>query len=321
MSLTRLLFKSLAWLIACSAGVVVLALGYTVYVVESFDTETLPARYGEVDAKLYVQEGAARPLLVGLGGAEGGNAWASQRWKAQRDRFEQAGYAFLALGYFGLPNTPQTLDRIALEGIHRAITQAQSNPAVSDQCVVILGGSKGAELALALASHYPDIDAVVALAPADTVFPAHTDAMNTSSWALEGEPLPFVPIPWAATWDLIRGDLLAVMERALSDKDGVAAAAIAVERIQGPVLLISAMGDEMWPATQMADRMIARLEQNGFRFPHRHLAVEGGHAAVLDQFAEVETFLQSEVAAQPDCATALATDSASRSDRFDHPDP
>lgn len=285
-----------------------LALGYTVYVVESFDTETLPARYGEVDAKLYVQEGAARPLLVGLGGAEGGNAWASQRWQAQRERFEQAGYAFLALGYFGLPNTPQSLDRIALEGIHRAIAKAQSNPAVSDRCVIVLGGSKGAELALLLGSHYPDIDAVIGLAPADTVFPAHTDAMNTSSWALNGEPLPFAPIPWAATWDLIRGDLLAVMERALSNEDAVAAASIAVERIHGPILLISAKDDEMWPASRMSERMIARLQRNDFGYPRRHLAVEGGHAAVLDHFAEIDAFLDREVALQPDCAPALPAD-------------
>ena len=95
MSLTRLQETTAETL--AGHDVVVLALGYTVYVVESFDTETLPARYGEVDAKLYVQEGAARPLLVGLGGAEGGNAWASQRWKAQRDRFEQAPGACVAL--------------------------------------------------------------------------------------------------------------------------------------------------------------------------------------------------------------------------------
>jgi pimeloyl-ACP methyl ester carboxylesterase len=308
-SLARVAFKTLTWTVGTVALLLALVVGYTLWVVYSFDTETLPAHYGQVDTELYVPEQGAARLIVGLGGAEGGNAWTSDRWSAQRNRFLEQGYAFLAVGYFGAPNTPKQLDRIALEGVHAAILKAQADARIGDDCVTVLGGSKGAELALSLAAHFPDIDAVVALAPGDTVFPAHTDAMTTSSWALDGKPLPFAPMPWSATWDLISGNLLGVMERTLAE-DSSAAAAIPAERIRGPILLVSGKRDEMWPATKMSERLIARLDRHDFAYAHEHLAVDGGHTAVTDHFAEVEGFLARELAQLPACSAPTTATSA-----------
>jgi dipeptidyl aminopeptidase/acylaminoacyl peptidase len=290
--------------ITTALGVVGLALlvaGYTWYTVASFDTETLPARYGQLDTQLSAPPGAPRPLIVGFGGAEGGNAWTRDRWVPQRQRFEAQGYAFLAVGYFGLENTPADLDRIALEAISAAIRDAAARPEVADGCAILLGGSKGAELALALAANDPTIDAVVALSPSDTVFPAHTQAMTTSSWALDGKPLPFAPMPWSATLDLVRGNILGVMERILANETAAAAAAIPVERIGGPILLVSSTHDEMWPASRMARRMIARLDASGFPHLHEHVEVEGDHAAVVDDFGIVEEFLARAVASRAGC--------------------
>ncbi|MGQ0799592.1 MAG: acyl-CoA thioester hydrolase/BAAT C-terminal domain-containing protein [Pseudomarimonas sp.] len=305
----KLLRKFAVWTAASLLVLTLAAVAYVGYVVTSFDTVTLPQRYGQVDAKLFAPAGAPRPLIVGLGGAEGGNGWLHPRWEKQRQRFEHAGYAFLAVGYFGLPNTPEKLDRIALEGVHQAIVKAQSDAAVSDACVIVLGGSKGAELALTLAANFSDIDAVIALAPGDTVFPAHTDAMNTSSWALNREPLPFAHMPWAATFDLLKGDLLAVMQRILAD-ESAAAAAIAVERINGPILLIAADQDEMWPAQTMSERLMKRLTEHDFGHVHELSVVQGDHASPIDHFDRVEAFLQDTVAKQPGCATPVDTNAA-----------
>lgn len=298
-----LLLKSIAWLLGIALLLLLAGVAWIAWVVHSFDTETPPERHGQVDAKLYAPAGPARPLLVGLGGAEGGNSWTRNHWQAQRERFQQQGYAFLALGYFGLPNTPEKLDRIALEGVYAAIREAQANPAVSDECVILIGGSKGAELALVLASRYPDIDGVVALAPGDTVFPGHTDAMNTSSWSHHGDPLPFAPIPWAATVDLILGNIHAVMEQALAGETADAAA-IEIERIAGPILLVAATDDEMWPTVRMSRRLIQRLDRAGFAHHHELLEVEGSHTSVVDHFDRVEEFLQKHVARRTDCESA-----------------
>jgi pimeloyl-ACP methyl ester carboxylesterase len=296
----RIALKFSLWTAVAILLLGLLAAVYVVYLVYSFDTETLPERHGQVDSQLYAPAGPARPLLVGLGGAEGGNSWARDRWTAQRERFAEQGYAFLALGYFGLPNTPEKLDRIALDGVHRAILQAQADPAVSDQCVILIGGSKGAELALAMAAHYPDISAVVALAPGDTVFPAHTDAMNTSSWSIDAQPLPFAPIPWSATLDLISGNLLAVMDRALAAEQA-SAALIPAERSNGPIQLIAASDDEMWPSLWMAERLRQRLHDADFAHGVELVEVSGGHEAVIDHFDRVEAFLQRVGAEKPEC--------------------
>ena len=80
------------------------------------------------------------------------------------------GYAFLAVGYFGMTGTPEKLDRIALEGVHAAIMRAAANPAIEGKCIAIVGRSKGGELALLLASRYPEIKSVAAIVPAHAVF-------------------------------------------------------------------------------------------------------------------------------------------------------
>jgi pimeloyl-ACP methyl ester carboxylesterase len=299
----RLLLKIGLWTLGGALALLAIGVGYSLYSIYSFDTQTLPERHGQVDARLFAENGAPRPLIVGLGGAEGRNAWASDFWKPQRERFQQAGYALLAIGYFGLPNTPEKLDRIALDGVHAAIKRAQADPRVSAECVILLGGSKGAELALALGAHYPDIDAVIALAPGDTVFPAHTDAMTTSSWSKDGEPLAFAPMPWSATLDFIRGDILAVMQRILAGEEAEAAR-IEVERIQGPILLLAADADEMWPALWMSQRIIERLDAQGFAHARELVEVEGGHIEVTRHFDQVERFLREQVAKRPSCAVA-----------------
>lgn len=263
------------------------------WVVASFDTETLPAGHGHVDAVLFAPEGEGRrPLLVGLGGAEGGNAWTSAAWKKQRDRFLEQGYAVLALGYFGAPGTPERLDRISLDGMHAAIAEAARDPRVDGRCVALIGGSRGGEAALLLASHFPDIDAVVALVPGSAVFASGTNAMVTPAFSLRDEPLPFVPVPWSTTGDLLTGNLRGAFETMMRDTAAMERAAIPVEKIGGPVLFVSATRDEAWPSKEMSDAMMARLRRHGFAHVAEHVAVEGGHAEPLDEFPRIEAFLE-----------------------------
>ena len=281
------------WTLGIAVGLVLVLAVYMWWVVESFDTKTLPPRHGQVDVELFAREGGKRPLLVGLGGGEGGNAWASARWKPQRDRFLDQGYALLALGYFGTPNSPENLDRISLDGVHAAIVKAAQDPRVDGRCIAIVGGSRGAELALLLASHYPDINAVVAIVPGSAVFPALTDAMTTPGFSLNDQPLPFVPMTWGATPDLLVGNLRGAFETIMHDEAAMQRAANAVEKINGPVQFVSASRDEMWPSKEMADAMMLRLKANGFLHHSEHLVVQGGHGEPLDEFPKMEAFLDT----------------------------
>ena len=290
--------RFLKWSAGIAVGLALLLAGYMWWVVARFDTKTLPPRHGQVDVELFARAGGKRPLLVGLGGGEGGNAWASERWTPQRERFLDQGYALLALGYFGTPNSPEKLDRISLDGVHAAILKAAQDPRVDGRCIAIVGGSRGAELALLLASHYPDIKAVVAIVPGSAVFPSLTDAMTTPGFSLNDQSLPFVPMTWGATPDLLVGNLRGAFETIMRDEAAMQRAAIAVEKINGPVQFVSASRDEMWPSKEMADAMMQRLESNAFRHPFEHLVVQGGHGEPLDEFPKMEAFLQRHFQAQ-----------------------
>jgi acetyl esterase/lipase len=290
--------KTVKWTAIVFVAAIALVFIYYGYLVASFDAETAPANHGRVNTRLYVGEGENQPLIVGFGGAEGGNVWTSDRWKPQRDRFLAQGYAFLAVAYFGEEGIPKEIDRISLEGVYAAIAEAAKDSKINRECIALIGGSKGAELALVLASRYPDIKAVVGIVPGSAVFAGHTTLMNTSSFSSRGEQLPFVPVPWSATPDLIKGDLRAAWDDMLEDEEAVAKAAIPVEKINGPVFLLSANRDEFWPSAEMSEAIISRLRQHDFRFPHEHVAIDGSHAAPLKHMTVVEEYLRTHFLAE-----------------------
>src|ERR1700741_565568 len=107
----------------------------------SFAQKTLDTK--NVNGVLYLGKGKKQPLIVGLGGSEGGNAWASDYWKKTRDEFISKGYAFLALGYFGAKGTPDTLNKISVEEVHLAILEAAKDPQIDENKIAIVGGSRG----------------------------------------------------------------------------------------------------------------------------------------------------------------------------------
>ncbi len=80
----------------------------------------------------------------------------------------------------------------------------------------------------------------------------------------------------------------------LEDEKAVSLAEIEVERINGPILILSGKQDDQWPATSMSDKIISRLEQNNFPYSHLHLALDGGHIEPLNHFDKVYEFLERE---------------------------
>jgi pimeloyl-ACP methyl ester carboxylesterase len=245
-----------------------------------------------VESLLYLGKGKKQALVVGLGGSEGGNAWSSDYWKSTREQFLQQGYAFLAIGYFGAPGTPPLLEKIALEDIHFAIQSACEHRKINSKKIAIVGGSRGADLALLLASYYPDIQCVVAIVPSHASFPGHTNHFSTSCWTYNQQELPFVPVNDAAVPFLIQRNLRAAFEAMLSDSLATQKALIPVEKIQGNILFLSATQDEICPSTPMCEQMMARLKEHHFKYQSEHLPIEGGHAAPLSHFEAVFAFLK-----------------------------
>lgn len=245
-----------------------------------------------IDSRLYLGESDNQPLIVGLGGSEGGNAWTSNRWKETREKFIEKGYAFLAIGYFGMKGTPEKLDRISIDRIHDAIVEAAKNPKINKNKIAIVGGSRGADLALLIASYYKDIKCVVGIVPSHVAFPGHTETFTTSAWTFKGKELSFVPVSEEAVPSIMKGDLRSTFEIMLKNEKAEKKALIKVEKINGPVFLISATKDEIAPTTAMSEKIINRLKKKKFKYHYEHLAIEGSHAEPLKHFDKVFAFLE-----------------------------
>jgi dienelactone hydrolase len=245
--------------------------------------------------QLYLGPGKNQPLIVGLGGSEGGNMWTSDYWKKTREQLIDSGYALLALEYFGGKKTPGQLDRISIDSVYKAIMSASRNPQINPEKIVLIGGSKGAELALLLASKYPNINGVVSIVGPNASFPALTVMATTSSWVHQSEEVPFVPLPWSATGAIIKNDLRKAFTIMLEDSTAVKKALIKVTEINGPILMISATQDEMWPSTEMSNSIMKQLEENNFKYDFKHIAIEGGHKAPLNHFDTIINFLNKNI--------------------------
>ncbi len=238
-----------------------------------------PAAEVQVVADFFPAEGSARKIgVLFLGGSEGGKP---DRHLAQM--FAQNGYAVLAPAYFGSEGLPNELELIPLEYLDRAILSLCRQANLRPDGVVIIGASKGAELALLLAARDTTVAGVIALAPSSVVWqglpgkfgPTHPQ----SSWSLNRKPVPFVPFDHGENFDPSDPrSIYKIYERSLAQKDAVAQATIAAEKIHGPVLLLSGSKDDLWPSDQMGDAIVARLKAVGFNYDCEHAKYEdAGH--------------------------------------------
>lgn len=224
------------------------------------------------------------PAVILLGGSGGG----MEEWWAKS--MASKGFAALALPYFNYGDLPSALLEVPVEVVGEAIAWLQGVQGVAADRIGIAGGSKGGELALLAAATYPEISAVVGCVPSGIVWQGVHETEVASSWSLDNEPLPY------ASWffsdedlgKLMAGESVALRNTYAMDKNDpevLAAATIPVEKINGPVLLISGTDDQMWPSDVFGDLMMERFEANDFPHERRHLKIEGGgHLVFLPVF-------------------------------------
>lgn len=202
------------------------------------------------------------------------------------------GYAVFAPQYFGPPDPlPDQLAEVPVEYLDRCRQWMGELPAVGAESVGLMGGSKGAELALLAGATYDWVNSVVASTASGLVWAglAYGEEL-TSSWSIEGEPVPFVETAfpssvvadYAVSWPLgdsvsLRPTYQVPLDR--TSQSELEDAKIAVENIDGPVTVVSGGDDRLWPAVRLGQIAVDRLEANDHSHPVRHLVYEdAGHA-------------------------------------------
>lgn len=214
------------------------------------------------------------PAVIVLGGSGGG---------ADHDRaalYASHGFAALALAYFGVAGLPPVLADIPLEYFGRAIAHARS---VAGDFVAVEGISRGAELALLVGATFPEVRAVLSIMGSGLVMGPFgvPDGSTASAWTLGGRPVPDLfagnpMVDWSASDSAM--SLVPGYRSAMRDDQAVARATIAVERINGPVMLVTGGDDRLAPRFDLSEIARARLERAGHRWPVVHLTyAEAGH--------------------------------------------
>jgi dienelactone hydrolase len=233
--------------------------------------------------RLFQPASAGRaPGIVMWGGSEGGFSDLVARLLASH------GYATLALAYFRFESLPPELEEIPIEYFGKAIAWIKMQPGVRPDRIALRSGSRGTEAALLAAAVYSrDVRAVVATAPSAVAWQAASVGGYVGgrpAWTLNGKPVAF--LQQAVTPGLL-GTIIGIggpfqhltsYAPMLNDPSAAAAATIPVEKIGGPVLLITGSDDGRWPSARMAEMIIARLKANHHPYPDQHLQYPGaGH--------------------------------------------
>ncbi|OYT17235.1 MAG: palmitoyl-CoA hydrolase [Bacteroidetes bacterium 4572_77] len=213
--------------------------------------------------------------IVLIGGGQWGDYWGQE--------FAKKGFSGLSLPYIGSEGLPKLPEEINLEYFENAIKWLKKQPEVDPKKIVIMGASRNAELALVIASTFPDLlSGVVAYAPSsvswsNTVLPYNSNNIK-ASWKYQGVDIPYVPMNKISGSNSNKIETLEYWLSGLAKTDYVTQAAIKVEKINGPILLFSGKDDMVWPSSRMADMIEQRIKESNFKYSFQNIKYEkAGH--------------------------------------------
>lgn len=231
--------------------------------------EATEVREEGLDGRLFLPAGGGRPApgVLVIGGSEGGLA-PYVAWEAAL--LASHGFAALALTYFrgdypgteNLPDDlPEDLVEVPLEYFEGAIGWLGDHGAVNPDRLGVVGHSRGGELALLLGANFRELKAVVSYVGSGVV--SSSPEGDEPAWTYRGKPVPRVPY---------------TEDPSTITRQQEQEAEIPVERTDGPVLLIAAGDDALWPSDRLSKIAMDRLERHDHPYDDE-LAVypEAGH--------------------------------------------
>jgi len=212
------------------------------------------------------QGDGARPAILMLGGSEGGLTETSNSLA----RLLQAkGYSVLYPGYYRTSEATQSFDMVPVETFDQALEWLKSREDVDGNRIAVIGGSKGGEAALLIASRHPELKAVVSAMPSNVVWQGFDmSSMDMSkfqsSWSAGGKPLPYLPYTMLGFTEWFQEGAIGKMySESLKKIDEHPDAIIRIEKTAAPVMLICGEKDNLWPSCDMARSIKARAAKFG----------------------------------------------------------
>jgi pimeloyl-ACP methyl ester carboxylesterase len=221
------------------------------------------------------------PVVLVFGGSEGGTG--TGEFNAMY--LASLGYAAMGVGYFGATGLPATLEEVPIEILEEDLAALTADPRIDPERIVVMGGSRGGELALLLGAMFPEIiSGVIAQVPSGVVWGAAT-VNDVSAWTYAGQPLPYMPRS-GSFGEIVRDDsgvdhwhgrTMFLDDIEAAQPAELEAATIKVENFDGPILFLAGDDDQLWPSCVLADISVTRRNNDLDRvncFPN------AGHASV-----------------------------------------
>ncbi|XP_067895593.1 acyl-coenzyme A amino acid N-acyltransferase 1-like isoform X1 [Heterodontus francisci] len=205
-------------------------------------------REGNVRGSLFVPAGDGPfPGVVDLFGDEGGLTEFRACLLASR------GFAALALPYFGFEDLPMTMTDFHLEYFEEAVNYLQKYPKVKGPGIGVIGSSKGADLALSMATFIPQVAACVCISGcnANTISDLHYKDMHLSSLCYDVDRIIVLKSGIL--------DMSETLKNPNTNKDSI----IPLEKAAGHVLFVVGEDDKIWNSKLFAEEAIKRLKEHG----------------------------------------------------------
>ena len=155
------------------------------------------------------------------------------------------GVAVLGLAFFEEKGSSQTLDQIPMEYFVSAIDYLESNPSIDSSKIGVVGGSRGSEAAFLLTTIDTRIKSVVVTTPSKVAWYGLTEPK--SAWTYKGSDIPAFSLALDSN-----AKLLDRFQVALQNENNVNRSLFKFENMNGPILMISAKKDQVWPSYQMS---------------------------------------------------------------------
>ena len=231
---------------------------------------------------LFPGNGRKDKIVIVMSGSNGGMNMAKNEAKF----YHSNGIAAMALALFRTKQTPKQLVSVPVEFVEKAIAYLKE---MGYQKIGIDGASKGSEMALIAGSMFDEISCVIARVPSYFVSEGlsgkgkNRGPSNTSCWSYKGKDLAYAPYRSRTinVLDILKQEKELKLLNINKDKDVTPETIIPVEKIKGPVLLISSKCDEVWPSYESAKFIEDKLKSVSFKYEHKHVAFENmSHAAI-----------------------------------------
>ena len=209
------------------------------------------------------------------------------------------GYAVVTLKYFGEADLPETLNDVPLEYFDRAVEWLTSREDVLGDRVGFVGLSRGVEAALSTAAAFDGAATVVGYGGSGIVHPGLTEVYALdrdrppeeepgaagweAAWTRDGEPV--------ASGEEIREAYGQIGALDLAELEPVG---IAVEEIDGPVLLASGDADALWRATVFSEYAVRRRSAHETDHPSSHVVYDDAGHLFLWPYRDYEGVLTAD---------------------------